>query len=99
MQLILEEVKLRQRCCHIAVPPTAICTREKQLAQDFYASFCASVFDPVRNPYKIECIIDSKLTVLMMRCAKHPLARPCQRVGYARPTAGVPTERSATCLP
>jgi hypothetical protein len=49
-----------------------------QAAQDFYASFCASDFDPVRNPYKIECIIDRKLTVLMRRCAKHRLARPLQ---------------------
>jgi 2-polyprenyl-3-methyl-5-hydroxy-6-metoxy-1,4-benzoquinol methylase len=63
------------------VPLCDFCLREKQLAQDFYASFCVSRFDPVRNPFKIECIIDSKLTVLMIGCAKGQLARPLQYLG------------------
>src|SRR6201996_5558134 len=57
-----------------------------QHAQDFYASFCATDFDPVRNPFKIECIIECKLTVLMRRCAKRQLARPLQYLFCARPS-------------
>jgi uncharacterized repeat protein (TIGR04044 family) len=49
-----------------------------QLAQDFYAFFCGSDSDPVRNPFKIGCNIECKLTVLMRRCAKRQLARPLQ---------------------
>jgi hypothetical protein len=63
-----------------------------QAAQEFYAFFCGNVFDPVTNPYKIECIIDSKLTVLMIGCAKRRLARPLQYCRCARapgPTQGV----------
>src|ERR1700743_2149174 len=62
----------------LAVLANGFCSREMQHAQDFYASFCATDFDPVRNPFKIECIIECKLTVLMRRCAKRRLARPLQ---------------------
>jgi hypothetical protein len=61
-----------------SVPSSHSCSREMQAAQDFYASFCGRHFDPVRNPFKIECIIDRKLTVLMIGCAKGRLARPLQ---------------------
>jgi hypothetical protein len=53
-------------------------------AQDFYASFCARLFDPVRNPFKIECVIDCKLTVLMIGCAKGQLAHLLQYL-FVRP--------------
>jgi len=62
----------------IRVPSAADCLLEMQAAQDFYASFCSSRSDPVRNPFNIECIIECKLTVLMIGCAKGQLARPLQ---------------------
>jgi hypothetical protein len=61
-----------------SVPVIALCPLEMQAAQHFYASFCSSISNPVRNPYNIECIIDGKLNVLILGCAKGQLARPLQ---------------------
>jgi hypothetical protein len=62
----------------VLVPSSDFCLLEKQRAQDFYASFCARYFDPVKNPFNIECVFDGKLTVLMIGCAEGQLARVLQ---------------------
>jgi hypothetical protein len=56
----------------------AICSVKSQAAQHLDALFSSSPRHPIRNPFNIECIIDSKLTVLMHRCAERQLAHPLQ---------------------
>jgi hypothetical protein len=75
-----------------------LCSMEMHGAQDLYAFFFGKVLDPVKNPIIIECIIECKLTVLMIRCAKPQLAHPLQSLRRARPTPGTIT-RSGTCQP
>jgi uncharacterized repeat protein (TIGR04044 family) len=65
-----------------------------QAAQDLYASFCGSLHHPVRNPYNIDWIIDSKLTVLMIGCAEGQLAR---RLQYSRGAGPEPGAKPKEC--
>jgi hypothetical protein len=75
-----------------------LCSLEMQSAQDLYAFFCGKDLDPVKNPIIIDGIIECKLTVLMICCAKPQLAHPLQSWPRARPMPGTIT-RSATCQP